>query len=296
MPTGLLKPTMWGFDKGLVAPEWDWFWPAVKVALIQWEGAGKPFNYAARKFVTSMTADATWVPSVFGMVINWPDAATQAIDVALASDLELRNPSEISVVTRIRHTALASGDPEMYCSTRDAGNEGWTFGQTDRFGSLPDQIMKLAFTLQGVAEYKSTVNVRANDWNSLGFSWRNNDAVRFFNNGQFLDSVATGGHNQPLSTTRLFVANFGNGTVPFSGFGLNADQDYIYIFDRNLIDPEHAQLARDPFGPFRMEEDTPWLAIAAGEAPAGRIMASLIGAGGLAGRGGIAGAGGGLAA
>ena len=72
---------------------------------------------------------------------------------------------------------------------------------------------------------------------------------------------------------------------------------YIHAFIVRSREWSHNEVrawSRNPFGPFHMIDETPWLAIAAAE-PSGRIMSSLAGYGGLAGHGGIAGPRGGLA-
>ncbi|KKK58367.1 hypothetical protein LCGC14_3045170, partial [marine sediment metagenome] len=34
----LVKPQQWGFDPGLVAPEWQWVWDEIAYAFIYWNG------------------------------------------------------------------------------------------------------------------------------------------------------------------------------------------------------------------------------------------------------------------
>lgn len=109
-------------------------------------------------------------------------------------------------------------------------------------------------------------------------------------------------NGEPAGTASGFTLS--SGTQPVR-LGIRSDlaagnryaglMDHVYIYDRVLAPNEIKQLYVDRLAPFRQRQRFvfPESEVAAG---GGRIMSSLVGAGGLAGSGGIAGQGGGLVA
>ena len=113
--------------------------------------------------------------------------------------------------------------------------------------------------------------------------------LRCYKDGLLMGTPATYSSSRDFTTGIVLFSRY-NVTSNTSFYG---DVHSVRLYNRALVAGELAAIARDPWAPFVYDEPILSEGVAA---PAGRVMSSLVGAGGLAGEGGIAGRGGGLAA
>ncbi len=283
------KPEREAFDRRLVAPEWAWYWDAARVALPLWETAGDAFDvkHGLRGVNTGLTHEAT----KFGVSPVFPGTNDSQLTFANSPIFDLTGDQFTIAILFTPNFAQSDAVTGSLVDNTVGNDNGYRLFFT---GSFDD----FRFRLPAGGDNQDTTGIEfaAGDLLHIVATFNGTDNLQQL----YYKNLSTG-HTQiktrnPASTVvvatgdPLLIGEASSGAAPLDG-----TIHTVYIGDKFWSAAQVHQHRYDPFGPFRMVEEAEWLAVAAAEAE-GRIMASLIGAGGLAGHGGIAGAGGGLAA
>ncbi len=229
------KPDSWGFDKNLVAPEWEWFWDKAKLACLISEGAGLVLDYANNQF--SATNTVAWQNALHGPELTGAPAEAH-LEFLLAgtglTDLNRTNGG-FTVIVGLNYTGTAN---QVVAEIN--GNNGWT-------------CQTLTFLLLGCG---STSTARRLHTSSL------NDGllhlVHFsFNPVVTDDEVYVDGLNDTVNQPTQAVDPDYGVVTDIDIFSRNDVAGFRFpiwffaVLDGSTSAAEAAQHARDPFGPFR---------------------------------------------
>ncbi len=235
------KPDRWGFDPGLIAPEWYWFWKDLQVCYPLWEGIGDARDLTGNGHVGVLSVQAPWVSGVSGHAYNnepslgnlqltppWDFVDDRAISCFLFMDLK--------VIEAASHgfwrTRSSSGGNTFFITNEGAGM--WIRGGgTD--------LIKNSFTLEaGLVSY--------------GMAMASGD-TRVYMNGINRGSSSTTFTWPSGIESELHNLGFQFDNIEPTRFEMAADYFAAYFWNRLLSDAEFGLLHHDPFGPFRMVDD-----------------------------------------
>lgn len=309
------KPNRWGFDKGLVSPDFDWFWSSANLSSgIIWEGGGDPYDYGAKAFTTLVNNGASaseWVATERGRALRFNEAGRieQCINMAHLGTAFFDGLTAFTYAIYFTFNGAASEAAEHTLGLQWSSLQGATDNQAKRIlvryqssTNTMDFFIETATPPAGLIVDLDSVGVPlegggAQAWifrySSVGSGTRSiwQESVKL---GE--DTPADGALSSNTSHSKVPEV-FGGHAVTGSTATSDAPQidGHAWTFhNRAWSDAEVRQWSANPKGPFERHDDVPaWLVAAA--PGGGRIMSSIAGAGGLAGMGGIAGQGGGLA-
>ena len=276
------KPPKWGFQAGLVAPEWAWFWDKrPNVFIPAWEGGGTKLFDIVNKNLTTATGTVDWLAGPKRRYIGneYDDVATvPPFEYPITLIAYVEDPVQLSGSESSWYMGLVDNTSGSRMVTIGAeGTAGWRYFV--RNGGVADST-DFVICDGGTQD--------ANDHVVIGTSRSDGD------NELFVDGISI---ELDTNTCTLFTPNqlsLGRLNDNTPGESLNAGLIYAAVLPAGFSQNEARILSRDPFGPFRMADEV-GLFVPAAPPAGGRIMSSLVAAGGLVGEGGIAGTGGGLA-
>lgn len=237
--SGPLKPAHWGFNAGLVAPKWQWVWRDLVLAVPLWEGGGNNvFDVVNRQLHPVDFAAGSWSTDERGIALDFPNA-NDNIDLGSPSYLNLTDPL---TVVYAGTSNLTSGSTRHITGFYQSG------------GAFP-----------GWAAVIRSASDTMQFWD--GNTWRNSN-VAVSGGFQVLGYTHTGptiefyidGVNVFSDTGAVFAISSFTGTkVLFNQSNkvnaLRAKASAFFLWKRILTDAEHSQIAKDPYGPFRMRDD-----------------------------------------
>lgn len=245
-PSGL-KPSPWNVSPGFVAPEGRWAWRGLRFATPLWEGSGPPLDVAGSRSA-GLFGSPTWEPG--------PDG------VGITCDAD----NEVVSWTGLPELIPAGGGFTAIVVARTAGGGG---GGNDRMRSL--RLASAAGSTQAWIEFNEPEgaviqtgiqdasngfralagsNYNLNQTYVLGLTTEQGVETRAYVDGA-LDQDRQDATALDDAVTQVHIGNSGQST-----FHQNGPTFCCYVWDRALTDREHAVIAADPFGPFRMERRT----------------------------------------
>lgn len=213
--------------------------------------------------------------------------------ITLGDSTILDGATSCSFVVCVSPNSLATGDAMIRKWT--AGKQAFIFGIDS--GNLDEFLMGINNDAQDQACVidTSAANLVNNVEYQLSGVWSGSNNIALYKNGTPMTTgtdVSTPAAIAATNEHLLLGAKYAGGSPSNFWDGLIK---YVYIWkNRALTASEIAWLYREPYA--MVEPMMPiWMIAPVGVPPSGRIMSSLVSAGGLAGAGGIAGPGGGLA-
>lgn len=208
----------------------DWTNPVCRGLMIAVNAAG--YNFAQAKVAIQRESAFSWVRGT-----------PNIIDTGIAN----ASVAGHTCLVLVRHPSLSGSNPETYLTNTVAGNNGFTFSTDSAVGSYPNQTLRLSLTHGGVAQYSSITDISGANTSvlPLAFSATVSGSVRFFAQGLFLDSVATGAINQNSSTLRI------GGRPWFSDYYANYDLPGLFYWNRALSDAEIKTISDNPWQIFQ---------------------------------------------
>ena len=246
-PPLVKPPRMGGFLPGLVAPEWQWAWKGLVLAVPLWEGGGAPKDFSPRQQVIE-TPDSTftWVGGEYGLALSQSGSDSNGLQITGAAQSLIDLPTTYNFTVEIwakRDSALASkcafgwtgtDDLMIYPNDATVGSGGVRVFWRDVGGNL---INESGPDLSG-------------QWHQTVFLSRASNNHQAYRDGVSVGTSASTGTAGPF--TGITIGAFGDVTTqPLTG-----DLLLVRVWDRVLSVTEIAALARDPFGPFRAVD--PW--------------------------------------
>jgi len=246
MPSNTLihKPAKWAFDKGHVASEWQDIARDLIYAVPFWEGGGEALEIV--NGVQSTREDivnVSWVGTDKGPAVKSAGGASDRINLGPLPLLE--GLLAHSIVIYIERLADGIQDRILGSNSTDYILTWWS---DDKF----------YWDVANTSQRATTGAISAGRY-----------VIALINDG-------SASLNRKIYIDGIFQAEVTDpDTVPSGGFpyylfdssvNIRVFAGTIYSFmawNRALTLPEIKKLARDPFGPFRMDEDIEWLAVAA---------------------------------
>ena len=237
-----MKPDEWGFDSGLVATKWGWFWSHIGFCFPFWSSL-QITDLARRSIISDPSGtDTTRFTFKGGGIHRTSEGGGEAF-YTVNSGITQNQYTLISVATVEQNDFIKSffdddsGGGDRKFQFRADTNEDAQFIVFNTAGA--------AFTATGTTRllHPAIHVIIARVLGSVGSIWI--DGIKE-------DEVTiTGSPETPNTTVRLFerkVAAF----TPFFG-----TQFMIAAIDRAFSDSEIEIVSRDPFGPFRMADEIP---------------------------------------
>ncbi len=294
--TSRIKPPKWSVTPGLLDPEYRNLWPDLRSAIPFWEGAGKPYDYAQRRMLgVNAENPIAWTTTSVGGAYDHDETGDEdgnSILVEPTGSLgDVVNDTEGTIIIYcvLRNWTNAK---VIHAINRGSNNDSQallTNGTSTefRYALKPGASNTITHTTTGWT-LDTPVVVALTGGPGGNAIWR--DGVKLTpsytdGNSSTADWV---GSLTGLTSWSLGWWNIANNHA--------SEHDHIaYLYSkRQWSDETIRRVSRDPFGFFRMADEA-GVVYALPIAPAGRIMSSLAGSGGLAHKGGMAGIGGGLA-
>jgi len=242
------KPARWGFDKGLADPKWDWFWRSNPTVFPFWEGAGSSKAVVEPRLATPSASP--WIASAAGLAIDMNDDGDK---IVLDPVFDFSAWDKFSCFIAIDVDSYEGGNPAFWRTA--AGATGNTFFITNGGGGL--------WVRWGGTDTAKTTTTLGTGQKFFGFSTKSGDT------SAFLD-----GKNIGSSANAYTWPGGSSATISFLGWQTSGaervDGKYqlIVFAEDHWTDTQHALLAADPFGPFRMIDEVGVVAGVAG-APSG---------------------------
>lgn len=249
---GLIKPGLWAFDPAFTNPEFRWFWDKAVYASSNWEGTGNIYDGVSNIKLPPSSTPATWIKTPTGWAIRI-DANSEGFQVTAPISTRLdwpltmfmgmtRNTASIvaqGVIFGILHNSTAS-DPFVSYEFSNANTSGLLQLAINSGGSLKIFLSTTEFTCPVGETHDFAAILKSGD----SSPWV--DGVRL-----------TGSSGTDALSTPTFGASalltFGNGI--FSANHPSADVHYGYILKGECTAEQIAQVARDPYGMFEMQDD-----------------------------------------
>ncbi len=255
------KPDQWSFDNTLIETQWDWVNQDLVALYPMWEKGGTSIrSVAGRAIDAPFTGTPTWSMAPYGPCLEFTDNVTEYALVEMTGlgwNLATNNTEDWPL------TLVISG----FIPTANPGaNRGFIqIGQAANDGTPFTLIRMASLTLQffldgGLREDSQTLVV--GQTYTIGMVWEKGLAVgigltHFYLDGKLLSTYDAGANHQTASTSiDLYI---GNGFSPSAPCKIGA----VMLWHGAKSHAQMAQIGCDPFGPLRMEDDTPWLAVAA---------------------------------
>ncbi len=274
MLTGNRKPERWGFDKGLVAPEWGWWhdalvdaWPIWGSQIVADAGndvyfernlGGKFGNKLHRWHSDESLSDSARVIDKFGAALRVGDGtgANQAEDRWVISEniADFTPGSEGSVAIFYRVTDHASSRDFVTALGEDSANGGGAAFISWFLGSNTSPFSQRFGVLQSTSAFIATGNnlVVGNDTFEVG-TWKIGGRVKLYQDG-----LETGDAAAPTSGSLNFDSSWKAKLGTINLDGINSPQficHLVAIIDRELTASQIAQWYADLFGPFTMADE-----------------------------------------
>ena len=237
-----LKPPLWGFDRGLVAPEWWWYWRDALAVVPFWEKGGAPYDLVQKEFL-GIAGSPIWSTSSIGVVgeadetgdvWSWPDDGflpTTRGTIAIVYEKTDATNRGSTLIGPVSVTASARFGGHLPWATGDYFFDFGGTGAGKRLTVTPP-------TTQGVIKLILVAGP---------------GGLQIWQNGVKIASNTTAASR--VTASAPFSINSGH-TVAGDLIKISV----VGIFDAEWTESQCKQWSADPFGPLHMEEDTPWLA------------------------------------
>ena len=240
----LKKPRKWNVNPGLVAPEWRWFFRGLVVVYPMWEGVGDTFFSTNNDHSATFSAGTPVWSHSSGLEIDFSgaSAAAQSTDSSLT---QFASATQVGWTIYCRATSyiLTGGSTAMRGPTGATGHILYPFDTLSGNGFRVHAAGTNVVNENGAA--------LADGKNHLfTYSQFTSTDHRGFVDGVQVDSSSTSASFLSDADRLNIGAWRGDGNQSFHG-----QISYVALHNRPLTLREHAQLARDPFGPFRMDDE-----------------------------------------
>lgn len=275
-----VKPFPWAFDRGLVAPEFQWFWRSSNsIGIPLWEGGGETLSvYGGRHLPVSGTFEATWGgASDYGRYLAVNDL------VKFGSVGQIQDPLPHSWLAIVRRTSTnrfyVTSNNESYSADKRYR------GTTIIVGGDPSAVeLNVGDNSGGTASDRRSGNSPAgfladDVWAIISGTIRGlTDMSIYINGAETSVSYSGTGGNLAYSSVKRF--NIGDNAAA----GRDGDVALVLYAPEAWTSNQHLQLHADPFGPFRMDLSiflqglgTPAVILAALITNAGVIGSGIVG-------------------
>ena len=254
LPDKRKKPARWAFTRGLVAPEWAWFWRDVNHALIFQERAGsKVYDFGGRVSF-DIKNSAPWARTRLGAGVEFQEGGAGTQQVVQYDSPIYTNRAKLTVFFVASDTSSSVANAaRRVISARTASNIDfaiWWDNTLNRFTlNIDDKNTPLTptggFTFENNDNKPHTVSI----------TWDNTiNNVRLMINGVLHSSTSLiGSPTGGKGATQLGWGNLPTNTSADRNFGGTIVAGYL--IDRYVPDDEIRLLHADPFGPFRMRDE-----------------------------------------
>ncbi len=249
------KPEPWAYDKSLVEPEWEWYWGKSHKSIVTFDipvinDAEIFYDHSAKVF-RGLSGSGSSVSVVTELGLGWKtnfDSSATARGVALGTDL-LNGAASATALAYIK----------MHSESRDNTNEHIIYHENATTFAMLFRYDPAANTMEGFV-HNGTTQVGGNFSSASDIDDGKFHAVALRYDGAniefFLDGV-----KDATSFAQTGVLTGGAGATAVWSGGIAADGgQYIWLqaaaYREALSDGEIQQWANDPFGPFRMMDET----------------------------------------
>ncbi len=247
-----MKPAPWAWTPALVAPEWQWALKDLVLAFHLSEGGGSTvFDVVHRE---SHPAAGTWDRDERGISFK-VDASTDNINLGAPSYLEIVDPL----------TFIYAGDLTLRGTTRHAAG---FFDQSSPFTGWGASIRNATDRMEfwdGSGFVTAPAAPLSAGFQVLGYT-HNSTTLEFYRDGINVASPSVGALTAFTGGTKRLLGRSDDAA------SLRAEASILYLWERALTDTEHAQIARDPYGPLRMRDDVGVVITVAEAVAAGFIL------------------------
>ncbi len=262
------KPDQWAFDRSLVDEKWGWFhdnlvgawlvFPQNNLARVQ-DLNTRVLNHGTPD---NSSGDLTLVTTAAGPTINFSgDATNDRIDlgsITSANPLSFFGKTSLTLFSRLTVGLTPnSGFPRVFDKS-NAGNatNGWGFW----IGSAGGWDGKAVVIIDGTpASITATAMMTTGETATIDLVIDGLSIQHFYKNGVLFETNTAALSSFPADTTNAAIGNWNHSTDRM----WRGSIDYVYVLNGAATPSQVAQVYSDPFGPFRMVEDTPWLSVAA---------------------------------
>jgi len=273
-------------------PGWEWFHDACVGAWIMDDQGETIVDYSrvgTDAVLDNSSGDISHIVNTQGKGLELSgDATNDRINlgsITPANPLAMVGKTAMTIITRLTMNSGAGPTFPRIFDKSDGGSgvNGYVFYTQDNIQLRFDIDNSGATTRHNISHTFSEDEPHI-------FSWllRSLSLSELFVDGISVGTDTSTQKSFPSATAPAAIGNFNSGVDRMWPGAI----DFLYVLGA-VTPAQRRQIELDPYGPFRQPED--FVVLVPSVAAAGRIMSSLVAAGGLAGKGGIAGIGGGLA-
>lgn len=231
------KPEEWGFEAGLVAPEWDWVWEDPALLCPFWAGGGTARDLSPNRFVGTLENGAVW-DNQAELGVFCADVAGRRVSFGTQAALAITTYTHFAVF-RVRDLS----EPSSISTTR------WLNLSQDGYNLIILTDGSIEAAKHNIAAIQQTAAgvVTVNTVHAMATTYDETDGVHRF----VVDGVdlGTATNAQALTHGEFALGSFrGNDSI-------NSDDIDIIaygIWPTRKSVSQLRQLTADPFGPFRM--------------------------------------------
>ncbi len=256
------KPPKWGFQAGLVAPEWEWFHDdSFLSGGPLWEGAGNPYDYGDRSF-TTLISDAEWKGDIPGPSIELNDDSHTGGDTIELTNFDATKLDGLTTFTYAVHftfigTAAAAEDTlGLMWSSLQGTTDNNAKRILVRYDSQNNQLDFFTFTTSDNG-LTTSANLEDGKPHTVVFRYDSPNTEKSI----WLDGINIGSNS---NSGALQSAGHSKVSEVFGGhlvtIGVNTDSPRIRgygwaLHNKVWTDQQIRQWSCDPFGPFRMADE-----------------------------------------
>ncbi len=247
------KSGRWGFDEGLVAPKWEWFWDKSYVLWPFLEGQGlRTFSTGKHRITGTLQADTEWLTTRFGPAVDGTTTPTDS-RILIPDNTLMRFVNDFSITVMFFDDAVTpAGVAKYFCGKVSADFNDYIFSYDHgaqtfiwRAGGVGRQISGPGGP-GGIDFLHGKLNVLTVVQHPIR-------GKELWINGELILSDTGEGDDVPGGTNTFALLARGDTTGAWD----NGPIYGIYFHQPALIGPENALLFNDPFGPFRMAAEEP---------------------------------------
>ncbi len=240
------KPPRWGFQAGLVAPEWRWFYDGGGVISSPlWDMGEGAQNLVSNGVDGTFQGTPSWVASLDGPALDF-DGST---DYVTFGDIDL-STDELSIIVRVKFPSLTSDERIIAQWGTSAATTAFILWM-DTGGSGDGY----AFQVKQSSGASETVGV--NDVNAIANTWQT--VIATYNTLEmsvWVDGVQGQSINPTLPNITDSANNIELGRLAISSPQFMQGQCSLCVVrNKSLTVSQIQQITRDPFGPVRMLDE-----------------------------------------
>ena len=229
-----MKPAPWAWTSALVAPEWQWALKDLVLAVPMWEGQSQSVFDVVNSVLYPITGGG-WLSDGRGVAQNFSNGA---------HGISLGSPTYLNLLDPL--TFIYAGQMDMVSGTRHITG---FYESGGAFAGWAAAVRAAGDTMQfweGTAWRDSLIAV-SGGFQVLGYT-HTGSTVEFYQDGVNVASIGASAIDSYTGVKTLFVQSDFTDSI-------RDIASVCYIWKRTLTDTEHAQIAKDPYGPLRMIGD-----------------------------------------